>query len=883
MHSKRLVAILIGVVLLTVFLAPQAAVQARQGGSLRYGDTVDASLNNARGDRWTFEGNAGDVAIIEMRSEEIDPFLELRTANDILLINNDDNGGDLSARIVFQLSETAVYTIIAKDTFNSLGAYTLSLNREIGSIQPPDEPSIERRELTYGASLEATLQNTTGDRWTFVGATGDVVSISMSSDELDSFIELYSPSGELVARDDDSGGNFDATISNFALPEDGIYTVVARDLGSATLGTYRLALSSVQASTPGTISYGQSLSATLSNPEGDRWTFDAAAGDLITINLESTDFDTYLELLDDAETVLTADDDSGTDLNSLIRLYSIPEAGTYTVVVRAWSDSDTGNYTLELRKEEEGESLSRTLNYGDSIENELSSVEGDVWTFSGAESDVINLAVDSFDFDPFIELYGPDGELLTSDDDSGSGLNSRIDSFRLPVDGTYRVVIVDFSEEGQGTYTVTLEEAELVIRGQITYNTPITDSMSGPSGDRWTFEGQAGDTITIAVTSTDFDSVVNLLDPEGILLISDDDSGGNLNALIDFYTLPETGTYTILVYDLDREGRGEYRLSVETQQISQPGTLEYGDSVGAELSDSSGDRWTFVGQEGDAVTIAVSSSAFDSYLELQDPDGRVLAEDDDSGGSLNAQIAAFVLPSNGVYTIVVSAFSGSTEGAYRLSLTEEEIVIGGTLGFGDTVEGTLSSSSGDRWTFEGSAGTRVTIAVESDVFDAQLELYGPSGDLLTSDDDSGGNLNPEINGFSLPESGVYTIVVLEYNRTETGPYTLSLQSAEASQKGNLSYGDAVTEELSGTQGDAWTFSGAAGDRITIEVESSFIDSYVELYGPEGELLTSDDDSGGGLNSLIEGYTLEADGTYTILITDLAGERSGNYTLRLTAP
>ncbi len=76
----------------------------------------------------------------------------------------------------------------------------------------------------------------------------------------------------------------------------------------------------------------------------------------------------------------------------------------------------------------------------------------------------------------------------------------------------------------------------------------------------WTFEGEAGQMVTIRVNGEDeADPRAKLIDPEGNVLIEDDDSGGGWNALINA-TLPSTGTYTIRV---DVFAEGSYTVSVE--------------------------------------------------------------------------------------------------------------------------------------------------------------------------------------------------------------------------------------------------------------------------------------------------------------------------------
>jgi hypothetical protein len=88
------------------------------------------------------------------------------------------------------------------------------------------------------------------------------------------------------------------------------------------------------------------------------------------------------------------------------------------------------------------------------------------------------------------------------------------------------------------------------------------------------------------------------------------------------------------------------------------------------------DRYSFTSAPGRLVTIALTSSAFDTYLYLRDPAGTVIKSDDDGGGGTNSRIPAgsgsFTLPagSSGVYTIEVTSYSSGRTGAYALSLTQ---------------------------------------------------------------------------------------------------------------------------------------------------------------------------------------------------------------------
>jgi hypothetical protein len=63
----------------------------------------------------------------------------------------------------------------------------------------------------------------------------------------------------------------------------------------------------------------------------------------------------------------------------------------------------------------------------------------------------------------------------------------------------------------------------------------------------------------------------------------------------------------------------------------------------------------------------------DPSLLIEDPENqKILAEDDDSGGELNARIANFIAPKTGKYRVLASAF-GPNRGAYELTVRQNPI------------------------------------------------------------------------------------------------------------------------------------------------------------------------------------------------------------------
>lgn len=79
----------------------------------------------------------------------------------------------------------------------------------------------------------------------------------------------------------------------------------------------------------------------------DAYAFDAEAGQVLAIIMDSEMFDTVLTLMGPNGEEVAFNDDSGGTLNSRI-IYSVPSTGSYTVVARSFGGGG-GNYSLQVR------------------------------------------------------------------------------------------------------------------------------------------------------------------------------------------------------------------------------------------------------------------------------------------------------------------------------------------------------------------------------------------------------------------------------------------------------------------------------------------------------------------------------------------------------
>jgi hypothetical protein len=86
----------------------------------------------------------------------------------------------------------------------------------------------------------------------------------------------------------------------------------------------------------------------------------------------------------------------------------------------------------------------------------------------------------------------------------------------------------------------------------------------------------------------------------------------------------------------------------------------------------------------------------------------------------------------------------------------------------------------------------------------------------------------------------------------------------------IAYGQTLDGVIPDNGTLTWTFTGTAGDTVTLGTVSddSALDLYIRVLGPDGVLVTENDDDGPGLNPLIEGFVLPVNGVYTIEVKSL---------------
>jgi len=204
------------------------------------------------------------------------------------------------------------------------------------------------------------------------------------------------------------------------------------------------------------------------------------------------------------------------------------------------------------------------------------------YIFAGNENDLVNINMSSSEFDPNIVLYDDAGHLLASDDDSGPGLDAHIMNFTLPHTGVYTVLARSFEDGEDGAYTLTISEGFVIPATEtpvifdqaemlpVLLDEPVEGELLLGAYQDYQFNAAEGMLLTVRLSSEDFDAVVSIYDSSGVLLIDDDDSGGNLNSLIEDFEIAQDAILIVRVQSYVNEGAGAYTLLLEAPGFHTP-------------------------------------------------------------------------------------------------------------------------------------------------------------------------------------------------------------------------------------------------------------------------------------------------------------------------
>lgn len=361
--------------------------------------------------------------------------------------------------------------------------------------------------------------------------------------------------------------------------------------------------------------------------------------------------------------------------------------------------------------------------------------------------------------------------------------------------------------------------------------------------------------------------------------------------------------------------------------------------------------YTFTGQAGDIVSVAMNatSGSLDPLLLVVDPNGGVIASNDDAAdGVTDSLVANLSLVLGGQYTVVATRYGqeiGGTEGDYELTLSGA-VTQGVVPNFPDLPSGSVEVSL--QWATAADLQLLVRDPQGNSIFDDNPRLLATGGQLAAD-----GNVNCRASDGSpisyiywpegrLPGAGPYEVEVwyqnecgdprpaqfvlnVVANNQLVQSVTLQLQPTERyltsffintdgtitageggifgtslrPDSGSLDFvgqipsarvvssGETVTGSIRlNKKFDVYAFQGEAGDVVTISMEglNGTLDPVLFLIDPNNVQIAQNDDANRDTtNSLISEFTLPEDGQYIIIATHFGarfGVTAGDYRLTL---
>jgi hypothetical protein len=427
--------------------------------------------------------SAGGLADIAVTSTDFSPMLYLLdAAGNVLTIDSGAGGytagtGTYSG-IRFPLAP-GNYTVQVFSNFASGGAYKLAYNFTPG----PPQPCVPAA-YTIGAAQSGTLSPSScrtsiglADEYSVTLPSAGTLMVNVAATAYPPFssqVAIRDTKDNLIALNQDLEG-IGASHLTATLPA-GSYTVLVSSTAGA--GTYQLTSlvnpASIAPCGPGqalslnggflwTLGVGSCVGA--NGQPMDPYQFTLPSAGVLAAIMTSSEAAGMLTLTDSNGNVLRSDVNSYGNNDPFIAQY-LP-AGNYQLFARDVTNSVGGTYQITLLDApgprpsfcgttgqlSVGGSASGTL--GITSCQYIDNTFTDIYQVTLANSTLVDLRMNSGDFDAYLTVLDAKGNLVAYDDDSGGGTNARINQ-SLPA-GTYYVLAKQFGGYyPAGKYTLTL-------------------------------------------------------------------------------------------------------------------------------------------------------------------------------------------------------------------------------------------------------------------------------------------------------------------------------------------------------------------------------------------------------------------------------------------
>lgn len=530
-------------------LAAQIPIRAGQTVTGRLVPTDQAFSDGSRYKLYAFAGNKGDTVAVDLSSDDFDANLLVADAAGNTLARNDDSGEKCNARLTFVPASSGNFRIYANSSAQAeLGAYKLTLSR--GAARAAADTVcrgfgqvaglIEVGQTITGAlsseDPEFPSDSTYFERWILPVRANQAFTVDLTSDDFDAYLLLTRGRGEKIKENDDGGGGCNArlvytaeddhplriVVNTASRPrrQTGRFTLKVSDGASTTdpkgncrsnsgpgaaaragaVSARPASMGNSQgASMPG-VRIGETVNGSLTSndslyPDGSYfkfYQFTATAGQVITIDLSSDDFDPVLIVRGDDLDASVINDDGGPGCSSRVSR-AFPSRGPYRILVNTTSDPEkqTGRFSLSITQGSKpvqqtngnadcqppqratgaaaaataaaaahaitiGQTQQGTLTRNDVL-LKSDSTYAQPWTIQGRAGTTITIDLESDAFDAYLFLRGPgiSGGRDFQDDDSGGTCHARLTA-TFPQSGSYEIVVNTADHYATGAFSLSV-------------------------------------------------------------------------------------------------------------------------------------------------------------------------------------------------------------------------------------------------------------------------------------------------------------------------------------------------------------------------------------------------------------------------------------------
>lgn len=383
----------------------------------------------------------------------------------------------------------------------------------------------------------------------------------------------------------------------------------------------------------------------------------------------------------------------------------------------------------------------RAINAGETLEGVITNSQYfETYQFDAVAGETVTISMQAVNgsLDTLLLLLNENGIIVADNDDVESAVdtNSRMDSIRIPSDGTYTIFASRYGKDVAGTegvYTLTLASSEQVtIEGESTLQ---VETLDLPDGDieimlRW---------------NTNADLQLLVRDPFG-------------NAVYDNnMTVPSGGTLT-------HQGNMDCVIAEET-----PTYYIYWPEGFLRIGAYEIEVW-YQSECGDTTPVF-----FDLFVTVA---GNLVMRES-VGIEFNQRfVVSFNIDQTGELTTYPGGILGDSQNIPYMAQIDDAVA----LSSGDIVSGSITHDEKfDLYTFDATAGDVVSVSMtaSSQTLDTLLYLIDPNGIQIASNDDivAGTNTNSLISNITVSQTGTYTVIATHFGGIyggTVGPYTLNL-------------------------------------------------------------------------------------------------------------